>query len=410
MGTTALEFGAADERPVSRGPRIKVGAPLTCAIAVTLCAAVLLAVNVKSNYSGHLTGLFYTGAKASLPPELGPQHTHRVNDADGYDAQFYHLVAHDPLILRGFSPYVDNPRVRWRRVGLPGLAALFSAGSDRYVDLMYIAIQIAFVFLGAFWLSRWTARQGRHPALGLAFLLIPAVAVSLDRMTVDLPLAALCIGFIMCAGEFEDRASPPRWPVYLILAAAPLVRETGMLLIIAWFLYSVVRRWWSPAALGAACALPAVAWWIYVHSRTPVDGTPWLSRYPFSGLIDRTIHGSDAPLSTEWLRRAAALEDLALLGIWLAFLLVVYLVWRSRWGLIETTAVVFLTFASTLGKFDIWSSAYATGRTMSPLLIMLGLLAIRSGGGLFAMPLLLILPRLALQYEAQFKGALRAIF
>jgi len=36
-----------------------------------------------------------------------------VNDDVGYAAQFYHLIAHDPLNRRGFLSYVDNQRLRW---------------------------------------------------------------------------------------------------------------------------------------------------------------------------------------------------------------------------------------------------------------------------------------------------------
>jgi hypothetical protein len=64
-------------------------------------------------------------------------------------------------------------------------------------------------------------------------------------------------------------------------------------------------------------------------------------------------------------------------------------------------------FAATLGMFDIWESAYAYGRTMSPLLIVFGLIALRDRKPTFAVPLALILPRIALQYEAQLRGAIR---
>jgi len=71
-------------------------------------------------------------------------------------------------------------------------------------------------------------------------------------------------------------------------------------------------------------------------------------------------------------------------------------------------AIVFAAFAAMLGLV-IWNAAYATGRTMSPLLILLGLLALKERRIAFALPLLLVLPRIALQYEAQLRGALRAI-
>ncbi len=385
---------------------------VVAAIAV-LCAAAWLGLNVALNYGGQLTGLFYTGSKTALPAELGAGHTRRVADEAGYDAQFYHIIAHDPLIRREFVSYVDNPQLRWRRIGVPGLAALLTAGSHSQVDSAYVAIQLVFVFLGAFWLSRYAQRQGEHPGWGLAFLVIPAVAVSLDRMTIDLPLAALSIGFALYATDTTgpgQGAMSPRWPVYVILSAAPLVRETGMVLVLAWCAYSALRRDWRAAGMGAGCALPTLAWWAYVHSRTPVDHTLWLSAYPFSGIIERTIRGVNAPVSTLWLHSAAILEQVALIGIWLALLLAFYLAWRRRCGVIELTAILFAAFAAAVGRFDVWSSAYATGRTMSPLLIMLALLALRERRFAFALPLLLVLPRVGLQYEAQLRLALRSVF
>ncbi len=372
------------------------------AAAAVLCAAAWLGINVAFNYGGHISGLFWTGSGASLPPELS--HTQRVGDPVGYDGMYYRLIAHDPLIRRGFSVYVDNPRLRWRRILVPGLAALLTAGSDRYVDFAYVAIEMGFVFLGAYWLGRFAQRQGARAAWGLAFLAIPAVAISLDRMTVDLPLAALTIGLML----YSD--AQPRWPAYAMLLAAPLVRETGAVLVAAWCVYSALRRDWQAAIRGAACALPAVAWWAYVAGRTPGDGASgWIASYPFSGLVKRTLEGVTDPTSTLWLRAAAAFEELALAGFWLAILLALYLVWKRRTGLIEVTAMLFACFAATLGFVEIWGSAYATGRSMAPLLIALGLLALKERRMAFARPLWFVLPRIALQYEAQLKSALRAI-
>ena len=299
-----------------------LSAALIVAIVALLGAAAWLALNVVGSYNGQLTGLFYTGSKTALPSVLGQNHTHRVSDETGYDAQFYHLIAHDPLILRSFGSYIDNPRLRWRRIGVPGFAALLAAGRDRYVDYTYIGIQLGFILLGAFWLGRYAQKHGSHSAWGLAFLLAPAVLVSLDRMTIDLPLAALCIGFVLHGATQRRTDLNVPLVVYAILVAAPLVRETGMILIAAWCLYSALRRDWRAAALGTCCASPALAWWLYVDSRTPIDGTPWLATYPFSGIIERTIQGINAPLFTPWLRVAAGLEEVAILGIWLALLIV----------------------------------------------------------------------------------------
>jgi hypothetical protein len=376
---------------------------LIAAIAV-LAGAAWLILNIAFQYSGNVTGPFYTGAKRSLPPELAAGHTYRVNDDVGYDAQFYHLIAHDPLNRRGFVSYVDNIRLRWRRIGVPGLAALLAAGSQRGVDYVYIAIELVFVFLGTLWLSWYVQSQSLHPAWGLTFLLIPAVAVSVDRLTIDLPLAAICIGLALYAD-----APKPGWQVYAMLCAAPLIRETGMVLVAGWCVYRIVQRDVRGAVLGAVTAAPALAWWFYVQANTAPDGTDWLSSYPFSGIINRTLQGTGDATSTPWLRVASIFEDVALAGMWLALVLAFYLAWKWRWGFVEITAILFAAFEAALGRFDLWTSAYATGRTMAPLLILLALLAFRNRRVLFALPLVFFLPRIALQYEAELKAILGGI-
>lgn len=94
---------------------------------------------------------------------------------------------------------------------------------------------------------------------------------------------------------------------------------------------------------------------------------------------------------------------MALVGIWLALALVVYVAWKRNWGHMEIAAVVIAAFAATLGKLDIWSSTYAAGRTMSPLLILLGIIALRDRRRVYALPLALILPRIDFQYMAVIK-------
>jgi hypothetical protein len=369
-----------------------------------LIAASWLVLNIAFQYSGNPTGPFYTGAKTPLPQALAGGHTFRVHDDVGYDAQFYHLIAHDPRNRRGFLSYVDNPRLRWRRIGVPGLAALLAAGDDRGVDYVYIAIELAFVFLGTLWLSWYVRSKSLHPAWGLTFLLIPAVAVSLDRLTIDLPLAAICIGLALYA-----EAPEPGWQVYAMLGAAPLIRETGMIVVLGWCVYRIVMRDARGAVLGAVSAAPVVAWWGYVQMNTRPDGTDWLSSYPFSGIINRTLQGTGDPTSTPWLRAANVFENLALAGMWMALVLAFYLAWQRRWRFIEITVILFAAFEAVLGRFDLWSSAYATGRTMAPLLILLALLAFQNRRVPYALPLVLFLPRIALQYEAELKLMLHGV-
>ncbi len=374
-----------------------------------MCAAAWITFDVHFNDSGHISGLFYTGSDAHLPPELDA-HTYRVHDATGYDGQFYHLIAHDPLNRRGYLAFVDNPQLRWRRIGLPALAAFLAGGSDRIVDPVFVAIQLVFVFLGAYWLSLYAQTQRMSWAWGIGVLVIPAAAVSLDRMTIDLPLAAIAIALALEESREQEGQHPGR--ALALLAAAPLIRETGIVLVAAWCIRRFVMQDRRNAIQGLACALPALGWWAYVRMHSPPDGTAWMVRFPFSGLMEQTAMSGKAfgasAGQTIGLRTAAVFENIALVGIWLAIAAAIYLLLRRRWGFLEITAVGFAAFAGMLGKLDIWSSAYATGRTMSPLLIALALLAMKERRAWLALPLLLFVPRIALQYEAEIRTAFRS--
>ncbi len=181
------------------------------AAATAALALIWIILDVALLDAGNLNGLFYVGANAVLPPGTLSDHTYRVRDEQGYDGEFYYLIAHDPLNRRGFLAYVDGPRYRWRRIGLPGLAHLLAFGSDAWVDILFVALQLLFVFLGAYWLAGYAQRSHRSAAWGVAFLLIPGVAVSLDRMTIDLPLAALCIALLLYASRGD-----PHWSAYAL--------------------------------------------------------------------------------------------------------------------------------------------------------------------------------------------------
>src|SRR4029077_6363110 len=96
----------------------------------------------------------------------------------------YHLIAHDPWMTRGAVTAMDDPALRYRRILVPALAWSFALGRDSWIHATYLAVILGFAFLGVYWLSRAMLIQGRHPAWGLIFLLMPGTLVSMDRMTV----------------------------------------------------------------------------------------------------------------------------------------------------------------------------------------------------------------------------------
>lgn len=363
----------------------------------TLLVLAWQAATVHFNAGGNWTALYYTGDASSIPPYLAREDIYQFRGNTGYDGQFYHYLAHDPVLRRGTGKYLDNPPLRWRRILVPGLAHALALGSDDYVDSLYFTVVLLFVFLGSFGLGELAAAAGRPPWIGLCFLLTPAVAVSIDRMTVDVALAALCVGVL----RYPHR----KW-VFLLLAAAALTRESGFLLPVAFAISSALRKRWRSALAAIAATLPALLWTAFVHAHTGADRTAWSDWIPFAGIVSRTLHPVQYEVSTSWLRTAAILDYVALIGVWMAIALVL----RKRpQGVGEWIAAAFVLLAAVLSKPDIWADAYAFGRTLSPLLLALAVDGLYQRRTLLLSPMLLVIPRIVFQLGPQWKGILRGI-
>jgi hypothetical protein len=369
------------------------------AVSATLLVLIWQAATVYGNYGGNWSGLFCIGNRWAQPPDLSAE-KNLIFEHPGYDGGFYHLVAHDPWMKRGFSKYVDNPNLRWRRILIPMMAFLAAAGDDQRIHAGYIGVHLLFIFAGVFWLSGYCVHCGLHPAWGFGFIAIPSVLVSIDRLTIDTALAALAVGFIYYAGKDSHIHS------LVLLALCPLARESGLFLTVGRAWEQTIRREWRRLTLTILSTLPFLLWVCLVLSKSTRDGTQWLS-FPFAGIIRRTFNPLVYAISGRWVAVAAILDYLALIGIWIALAFVVRLALKRRSGLIENSAYVFALGAVLLGKADIWGGAYEFGRTMSPLLIMLGLLAIRDRNRWALMPLACVLPRILLQYDPQIRGILR---
>jgi hypothetical protein len=358
---------------------------------------------VTCNFQGKWIGLFSLGNKWPLPPQLASEYPGLLGDAAGYDGLFYHLASHDPWLTRGFWQFADNSSLRWRRILVPGLAHLLALGEDARVHASYIAVNLAFIFAGAFWLGRFSVLNGMSPALGFAFLLVPSVMISIDRLTIDTALAALTIGFMLYSSESKCARS------LALLTLCPLARETGLALTAGRAWQHTKEREWGKLALTLLSALPFVLWCIFLALRLPRDDTPWLS-FPLMGIVRRTLHPVIYPITGRWVALAAGLDYLAVIGVWLALAFCVYLAVKRGAGLLEKSIYVFAAGSILLGKADIWGGSYDFGRTLSPFFIMMGLIAMRDRNWFPLIPIACILPRIFLQFEPQLLGVLRHLY
>jgi len=378
--------------------------PLICATFAVALAFAWQALAVRFNYSGNWTGLFCTGVVVPPPPTLAAENIYRFSGTYGYDGQFYHYVAHDPLLQNGMERHMDWPRMRYARILVPGLAALLAAGQSQHVDVAYISVNLLFLFAGIYWLSRFLAIYGFHPVWAVLYLLAPATVVSLDRLTVDLALVSLTIGFALYVTEDRPRK------IYLILALAPLARETGFLFTAAYCLAELREHRLKRAFLFATSAVPAVAWYAFLTARTSGhDIMSWLTSFPLASLTSRMLHPVHYASAPAVALAATLLDELALAGALFSLLLSFWLQ-RKKWS----WPLQFVVLLMALGSLNLgplfWIEAYAFGRILSPLLVVLALFAVQSRSWVPLLPLIMISPRVIFQMGGQFIKVAHGLF
>ena len=343
---------------------------------------------VHANYGGNWTALYCTGALQPHPPLVESEHIYIFPNSTGYDGQLYHYVAHDPFLRTGLKKFVDDPRLRYRRILIPGLAYALALGQQDWIDPAYELVFLLTVGLGVYWSCRFVEARGLAAAWGLCFLLIPAIPVAMDRLVIDGALAVFTIGVLYYADG-------PQWKLVLVLACAALTRETGFLLIAAALLF-------RPALTTALSAVPALCWYGFVQTQTGSSHYSF-SLVPFSAMIQVLAHPWQYPPGTPFARVLVAADYLALSGILLALGLAFDLVWSKR-EVATIAAALFALLAVVVQREDHWQHVYDFGRIQSPLLVCLAGIAVRYRKLWLLAPVTMILPRLAMQFAPQIIG------
>lgn len=359
-------------------------------------------VTVQYNFQGNWTALFCTGSRFEVPPALAREQVFQFPGSSGYDGQFYHYIAHDPFFRHGLVRYVDAPQLRYTRILVPGLAFMLAAGCSRYVDAAYIGVVLSFVFLGVWWAGRYALLYGWHPAWALGFLALPATVSSFDKLTVDVAMAALTAGFAWYTKN--DRRK-----LVLVLCLAPLVRETGFLLILASGICAAIRRRWREVVLFSAAALPSCAWYLFLTTKT--EWRPYqISLVPFVAMVKAIVHPLRASLPPVLAQTVITLDYLALAGTLIGLGLAVRLAVSKSWDPVTMACLLFAVLGLALSREDVWQTVFGHGRILSPLLLLLALGALEHKDRSGFLPLLLVTPRTAVQLGPQVLGVLRGMF
>jgi len=378
--------------------------PLLFAVLCVAGVAAWQGLTVHYSFGGNWTALYCTGSRFnSIPPELRAEHIYLFPHSRGYDGQVYHYLAHDPLFRHNYAAYMDEPRYRGRRILVPGLAYLLACGHSGTVDAAYLAVIWLFTGLGAYWLSRFAEIRGYPAWAGLGFALVPAALVSMDRLTVDVALAACCVGFALYAAE--DAAIP----LYVLLSLASLSRETGLLLTAAYCIYLAGERRWRAMLIFTTSVLPVAAWYLFLYFHTPPAGSTFISLIPFAGAFHRIVHPFPYPFGGIVKPIAITLDLLALAGILAGVAWAFWRAWQRAWNPVTVALYLFAALTLSLSNVDAWSEVYAFGRTLTPLVLLAALDGLNMRSLLPAWGMLLIDPRIGLQLGPQILNVVRGI-
>lgn len=360
-------------------------------VAAVAIAFTLQLANVQTNYGGNWSALFYTGSLVSQPASLRPERLYVFPNSTGYDGQFYHDMAHDPWPDGPTASHIDAPRMRYPRILVSALAYGLALGNQAWIDPVFHAISLLCFGLGAWWLAAYARLKEANRYLGLLFLLVPAVLVSLERTTVDLLLLALCCGFAYYAARGAAGGC------YAVLVLAMLTRETGFLLWGAYGLWLLFNRNWTRAIVFGTAALPAFAWFLVVVATTKAPVTHIALPESGSALWDRLFLPVQYRLPPLIAATATALDYVSLAGVGVAIILTVMLLIR-RWNdPIRLAGFTFAALPFVLGGVVGWYEPFGYPRTLSPMFLFLGLAALENRSRVNLLPFVLVLPRIVLE-------------
>jgi hypothetical protein len=305
---------------------------------------------------------------------------------------------------------IDDARLRYRRILIPLLAYTLAQGRPERIDPAYELVFLLSIGLGVFWSCRFVRERKLTPAWGLLFVLMPAIPISMDRLVVDAGLAALTAGFLLYSPD-------PSWKLFVLLAAAPLTRETGFLLVLGYAISLACQRAFQTAGVYLLAAVPALVWYGYVGARTEGKSYGMLLT-SLSALLETILNRSTYPTGTPFVRAIELADEFALCGVFLAFGLAVYYYLQSRCDSVRVGGALFALMGVILllvrppgdeGTAQLFRNVYHFGRVFTPLLACLAGVGAQRRSLLPLAPAAMMLPRVAIQLTPQVLGVIRWI-
>jgi hypothetical protein len=270
------------------GHRSESSRTVTSAI-LPLVVGLLLALVIVV---GHLRvlgddfSIFVRAAPPFAQPATAPASLRMLEPAQAYDGQFFYRLAVDPGMTGQSSVSLDQPNYRQQRILYPAIVHIVSLGTEAWVPLALVAVNVAaLVLLGGLG-ARFAVELGAPGWWGVALPLWAGFTFSLARDLSEIVQACFLVATLLALQQ-------GRWRLAAVpMALAVLARETAVILAFAMVTSSVLEHLrghrpthnsWCAGAVGVVCyaGLQAALW---ARWGTPafVTGAPNLLAMPLA--------------------------------------------------------------------------------------------------------------------------------
>jgi hypothetical protein len=294
-GDVAVWIDASDGRRGEAGSGGRRSAMLI-ALLVLLLGSLFAGARLHAN-DGDPTAFVAAGDKVTSPsqaPELSVK-----EDSLGYDGQYFHRLARNPLSreAREFGTRLDRPAYRHQRIAYPAVVWALTGGRADLVPWALIGVNLTALTALGYLAARLAQGAGRPAWWGLVVAGWPGLLVALAYDLSEVLAAALLAATLLALRRRQWHSAT------VLLVAAGLTRETTLVVALAIVAAAVVRRWppgaWARALTGDGPTVPvavgliplgiaggfrvALTWWWADVSTTGPD-IPSFVGVPFAAL------------------------------------------------------------------------------------------------------------------------------
>ena len=195
--------------------------------------------------------------------------------SEGYDGQFAYQIALRPLHA---APYLDVPAYRYQRLLYPMLARLLALGQPEAIPWTLILANVAAIALGTWATERLLLHFGVSRWYALSYGLYGSQLLAL-RTDLNEPWAQALVQCAMLAWAKDRRPA-----AICAFSLAALTKETTLIFLAAYILYSLKKRMWRSSIGLCAAALPFVMYQALLWARfgNTAIGSGGANATPFS--------------------------------------------------------------------------------------------------------------------------------